>query len=399
MRTVKSSNTKSTAQTALGSDSSRKLIPISQAIFIVLAFGLLAASVAMFFLETDITHPFFERPFNVYRIVIMSLAVICLLLATKTSWYSSADSGFADDKYKGKLLRRLGYIVPALAVVFMVLQLAFPDFAAVLVRKESWPFYRNAIFVKSFMQLIGLIAFVGTATHYAKRRKPLATALSILTALVLLVMIGEELSWGQRIFGWATPDSIAAINKQGETNLHNMATQTFQNVLYFGGWLLLVALPFWHNTLTGIIKKVKSLQFLEAWLPPVSFVLIFAVGFGFGDPLHSETGLYYGSNLFIALATPIILVGLLTKFIHARDNSGACRTAVILAIYLFILICNQFFSTLWDANSGAVTEYLELFISLGIMTWAIVVNKRTKLVTHSAKSRKKVTAKAPPQSA
>ncbi len=33
---------------------------------------------------------------------------------------------------------------------------------------------------------------------------------------------GEELSWGQRIFGWSTPSGWARLNVQQETNLHNL---------------------------------------------------------------------------------------------------------------------------------------------------------------------------------
>ena len=33
--------------------------------------------------------------------------------------------------------------------------------------------------------------------------------------------MGEEISWGQRIFGFETPDAIAEGNIQGETNIHN----------------------------------------------------------------------------------------------------------------------------------------------------------------------------------
>src|SRR5919112_4426271 len=48
---------------------------------------------------------------------------------------------------------------------------------------------------------------------------------AILFALVCaaaIVIAGEEISWGQRIFGWVTPQDLAEINKQGETNLHNL---------------------------------------------------------------------------------------------------------------------------------------------------------------------------------
>ncbi|MCG3118587.1 MAG: hypothetical protein ALAOOOJD_00807 [bacterium] len=40
--------------------------------------------------------------------------------------------------------------------------------------------------------------------------------------LGLFFIIGEELSWGQRIFGWETSTEMKAINKQEETNIHNI---------------------------------------------------------------------------------------------------------------------------------------------------------------------------------
>jgi hypothetical protein len=40
----------------------------------------------------------------------------------------------------------------------------------------------------------------------------------------LVLVAGEEMSWGQRIFGIETPDALDAINRQGELNLHNIPT-------------------------------------------------------------------------------------------------------------------------------------------------------------------------------
>lgn len=42
-----------------------------------------------------------------------------------------------------------------------------------------------------------------------------------LAALGSLFVSGEEASWGQHYFNWATPESWQAVNDQGETNLHN----------------------------------------------------------------------------------------------------------------------------------------------------------------------------------
>jgi hypothetical protein len=46
--------------------------------------------------------------------------------------------------------------------------------------------------------------------------------LYLILCVGLFFLIGEELNWGQRFFGWETPESFKAINKQKETNLHNI---------------------------------------------------------------------------------------------------------------------------------------------------------------------------------
>jgi hypothetical protein len=45
-----------------------------------------------------------------------------------------------------------------------------------------------------------------------------------LLAVAALGAIGEELSWGQRLFHLATPEPVAAANHQQELNLHNLAS-------------------------------------------------------------------------------------------------------------------------------------------------------------------------------
>ena len=48
---------------------------------------------------------------------------------------------------------------------------------------------------------------------------------------------GEEVSWGQRIFHWTTPEGLRAINRQAETTLHNIRTvlNGVNSVLLVGG--------------------------------------------------------------------------------------------------------------------------------------------------------------------
>jgi hypothetical protein len=44
----------------------------------------------------------------------------------------------------------------------------------------------------------------------------------LLLAMVFLVGFGEEISWGQRILGFETPEVIANVNVQNEFSLHNI---------------------------------------------------------------------------------------------------------------------------------------------------------------------------------
>lgn len=52
-------------------------------------------------------------------------------------------------------------------------------------------------------------------------------------AALFFVVAGEEISWGQRIFGFATPPELKTINVQGELTIHNI-NGLFQDVRMIG---------------------------------------------------------------------------------------------------------------------------------------------------------------------
>ena len=62
-------------------------------------------------------------------------------------------------------------------------------------------------------------------------------------ALLFFVIGMEEISWMQRLFGFATPDGLAEVNWQGEFNLHNVQTDLSEFVYYLGAGLFLILLP------------------------------------------------------------------------------------------------------------------------------------------------------------
>lgn len=46
----------------------------------------------------------------------------------------------------------------------------------------------------------------------------------LVLAAICVYILGEETSWGQHFLGWSTPDWLSAVNRQRETNLHNIST-------------------------------------------------------------------------------------------------------------------------------------------------------------------------------
>jgi len=72
----------------------------------------------------------------------------------------------------------------------------------------------------------------------------------------------EEIAWGQVLFGWKTPENIAAVNAQNQTTLHNL--EFFQNYLdlnLFLVSLVLLVLVLWRPSIRWIrTTKLKGAQ-------------------------------------------------------------------------------------------------------------------------------------------
>lgn len=62
-----------------------------------------------------------------------------------------------------------------------------------------------------------------------------------LWTLAAIFFASEECSWGQWIWGWETPAAVAGLNRQGETNLHNISTWLNQKPQAFGEIFIFLA--------------------------------------------------------------------------------------------------------------------------------------------------------------
>jgi hypothetical protein len=93
--------------------------------------------------------------------------------------------------------------------------------------------------------------------------------LYLLAVPIAIFIAGEEISWGQRLLGWATPAQLAELNKQGETNIHNIGvTLRVFNLVMMGLALIAVIVPIWWRRSAGDRRRTL----VESLLVPPLFV-------------------------------------------------------------------------------------------------------------------------------
>ena len=61
----------------------------------------------------------------------------------------------------------------------------------------------------------------------------LGAGVFLLLAVGAFFVAGEEISWGQRVFGVETPEDLEALNRQGEIGAHNVSSVEFVFIVAF----------------------------------------------------------------------------------------------------------------------------------------------------------------------
>jgi hypothetical protein len=104
-------------------------------------------------------------------------------------------------------------------------------------------------------------------------------------AFLLFVAFGEEISWGQRIFNFETPEAIKAINSQNEFNIHNLdifhgktqdgedksgisALLTSHRIFYLTFFVYLFILPILYK----MSSKIRN--FIDKFKLPIPLIFI-----------------------------------------------------------------------------------------------------------------------------
>jgi len=150
----------------------------------------------------------------------------------------------------------------------------------------GWLFGSEAVDfgVSEYGIVAALIGIAGISLVLACRLGGLARLFFLLCTIGAFVIAGEEMSWGQWIFHWATPEPLAAVNLQNETNLHNLVDPRIYDVIYAAiGWstltIAMIAYGFIQRPSSGSdFILLKLLRDAGSWLRESRYGLILTVG-------------------------------------------------------------------------------------------------------------------------
>lgn len=308
-------------------------------------------------------HPAREEPaeFSNYHFARMLFSMLLSAFLTAVlarPWLSGAANGVAA---LDPTEIRNGALTATMAVIAIAVLAWNPPLFHWFAREDNILEWVSALFV-----LVGAV-FLALAV-LRRAQEPFDGFSAIFVGLLipagfagLYFLIGmEEISWGQRIFGFETPDTIAARNWQSEFNFHNIHTDISELAYYFGTGLFLIVLPLAWPAL----RHWKPASHLSDFFPNRAVAALSApmVIFSYGHwslvPIQLLTFIALFAMLYFALNA------------HRRGERAEARlfagiAALIAVGQILILYLGPNMLDLPDA-----TEFRELFISIGLFAFA-----------------------------
>jgi len=161
----------------------------------------------------------------------------------------------------------------------------------------------------------------------------------LLIGLFFFFCVGEEISWGQRIFNIETPDWLKLINRQNEINFHNLniaqGTDEFGNaktgismwitagrifILFIFLYCVLVPILYNFSAKThGVLKKM-CLPIVPMWIAPF-FIINFAAENLIERISFFDSPPRFGETIENNYAILFLLVSISFYFNNKKDNS------------------------------------------------------------------------------
>jgi len=157
------------------------------------------------------------------------------------------------------------FVLPFFLVAVFSYFLYYSDYSTFnkLMRKENHP----VELITFVFLLAGAITGFIFSYKLAKSGEKLVSIFYFIFAFGLLFVAMEEISWGQWIFKFHTPDYMRGLNRQNEFNVHNIESVN----LFFEILRVIFGLG---GLLSIILSRIKAFKYLSSPLVLISWFLI-----------------------------------------------------------------------------------------------------------------------------
>lgn len=262
----------------------RRIVGISIIVFAAasLAFYFVAQSQVIQLLESYVSSDGEIRPGGVRQLtylVILVLTMVAILgaLLIKSedeNWRSRIKSVFVIDLFcdsnGSRLTPNIVLVLSTLLGLFLIIHIRLYDpesrlFAILYLEDGVFESLTPILMIAAMLLLAFAITYLRKDSGLSKYRN-LLTMFYIFLILIFFLNAMEEISWGQRIFGWETPQTFEG-NVQDETNLHN-----YFNQYYLLFYRLLVFTPVVVLASIWLEMKQRYLIFKRTVLPHPSML-------------------------------------------------------------------------------------------------------------------------------
>jgi hypothetical protein len=251
-----------------------------------------------------------------------------------------------------------GYATGLLSVFFAALLLKAPHHFNALSHED-----RPVEWASFILLILSAVVFAVAAFRCGKsggKKLPWATATCAAFAFVFWFIGMEEVSWFQRQTGLQTPEMFGG-NVQEEFNLHNFFTVGFEILYYFGAFAFFVLLPFLRAVFKDFADKNN---YLRTFVPMPFVAVLGAMSSGYNFEMWN---IFPIQSCFVGT---VVVLGFFFWFCpDLRDRILILVTGTIMVVTQWIFLISKVrYERVWE-----VTEYKELFITIGFAVYAFSV--------------------------
>lgn len=164
---------------------------------------------------------------------------------------------------------------------------------------------------------IGFLVMMARSEYLKQRKENWRYFFLICWVVLMFLFMGEEISWGQRIFDYGLPESVVRLNEQGEFNIHNLQFMHAKKYRALSIFILAVGILFPVFAATGWGRKL--VQRLCFPVLPSAYSGFFVCSFVYGKVFYEYANTVDAATEVREL---LVAVGMVCFAIHGIYRSS-----------------------------------------------------------------------------